>query len=268
MSDKITFETVLEVKHFTDNLFWFKTTKPEALKDVDHVTDGEFVMIGLPDLSIPMRAYSFANPVSDDHLEFLSIHVPQGALTSELVKINVGDKVRVDSRAHGSLLLQALDFKSAEEAQVAGRARRLWMMSTGTGLAPFLSLARSEILYDKDLNLFEDVIVTHTCRTEAELVFGDELRAAGAKVYQSVTREDPTGDHHAGRITDLLRTGAVFEDLGFKERALDPEWDRVMLCGNLPFNKELISMLEASGFVIGTTRSPGSYLKETAFVDK
>lgn len=262
----ISLESVLEVKHFTENLFWFKTTKPECLKDLNHVTDGQFVMIGLPDTSIPMRAYSFANPAEEDHLEFLSIHVPNGPLTSRLKDIKIGDKIRVENQSYGTLLLQALDLQEPDPSNT--HKRRLWLISTGTGLAPFLSIARSKILYDEDLNLFDEIIVTHTCRTKGELVFRQELENAGATVYQTVTQEEPEENQHNGRITELIHSGKIFKDLKIEADDLNPKWDRVMLCGNMPFNKELISMLENRGFAIGTVRSPGTYLKETAFVDK
>ena len=249
-------ETVLEIKHFTDDLFWFKTTKgPEWEKK--NFQPGEFTMIGMPDADVT-RAYSIANSPDDDFLEFFSIKVQDGPLTSKLQHIQVGDTVEVSHRAIGTLLLRNLDPEPC-----INENGRLWMISTGTGLAPFLSLARHPEVYE----YYEQVFVTHTCRTNDELVFREELEAHGATVYQTVTREEPRAGVFTGRITDNIRSGKVFSDLGLDMSQFDKTRDRIMICGGPSFNNEIRDMLEAVGWMHGTMRSPGDFVQERAFVE-
>ncbi len=195
-------ETVVSVKHYTDRLFSFRITRPQSLR----FRSGEFVMIGLPNAEKPVyRAYSVASPSWDDELEFFSIKVPDGPLTSELQKIQVGDTVIMRQKSTGTLVLDALT-----------PAKRLFMISTGTGIAPFASLLRDPDTYEK----FEQVILTHTCRDNAELVYGQELVAAlendpligeltGGRVtlYNSTTREESA---RMGRITALIGSGKFY----------------------------------------------------------
>ena len=249
-------ETVLEIKHFTDDLFWFKTTKSEAW-DKRNFQPGEFTMIGMPDADVT-RAYSIANSPDDDFLEFFSIKVQDGPLTSKLQHIKVGDIVEVSHRAIGTLLLRNLD----PEPCIEGNGR-LWLVSTGTGLAPFLSLARHPEVYE----YYEKVIVTHTCRTNDELVFREELEAHGATVYQSVTREEPRAGVFSGRITDNIRSGNLFRQLGLDMSQFDKARDRIMICGGPSFNNEIRDMLEEAGWMHGTMRSPGDFVQERAFVE-
>lgn len=248
-------ETVLEVKHYTDNLFWFKTTKSEEWKE-KNFQPGEFTMIGMGDEKLT-RAYSIANSPQDDYLEFLSIKVEDGPLTSRLKNIKPNDQIEVTVKPIGTLLLRNLDPEPCVNDN-----GRLWLISTGTGLAPFLSLARHYEVYD----YYKEIIVTHTCRTNDELVFRPELEKFGAKVWQSVTRESPQGDVHEGRITEAISNGSLFDALGLKQRWFDINYDRIMICGNMDFNNEIRSILEAKGWEHGTMRSPGHFVQEKAFV--
>lgn len=249
-------ETVLEIEHYTDDLFWFKTTKgPEWEKK--NFQPGEFTMIGMPSVDVT-RAYSIANSPDDEHLEFFSIKVQDGPLTSKLQHIKVGDVVKVSHKAIGTLILRNLD----PEPCMNGNGR-LWMISTGTGIAPFLSLARHPEVYE----YYEQVIVTHTCRTNDELQFRKELESFGATVYQSVTREDPTDNVFSGRITDNIRSGKLFSDLELDITEFDKTRDRIMICGGPSFNNEIREMLESVGWIHGTMRSPGDFVQERAFVE-
>ena len=139
---------------------------------------------------------------------------------------------------------------------------RLWLVSTGTGLAPFLSIARNPEAYE----YYDQVIVTHTCRTNKELVFKDELEAHGAIVYQSVTREEPTIGRFNGRITDKIHSGELFKELEFDDKWFDPTRDRIMICGGPSFNDEIRGILEEAGWEHGTMKSPGHFVQERAFV--
>lgn len=249
------FETVLEIEHYTDDLFWFKTTKSEEWNK-KNFQPGEFTMLGMIDDDL-RRAYSIANSPDDDYLEWLSIKVPDGPLTSRLQHIKPGDELEISTRAIGTLLLRNLDPDPC-----INENGRLWMISTGTGLAPFLSLARHPEVYE----YYEEVIVTHTCRTNDELVFREEIEAHGARVYQTVTREEPGAGRFSGRITDKINDGSVFRDLGIDQDFFDKSRDRIMICGGPSFNNELRDMLEAAGWMHGTMRSPGDFVQERAFV--
>jgi ferredoxin--NADP+ reductase len=250
-------EKVMAIEHYTDDLFWFRTTKSDAWEK-KNFQPGEFTMIGMGDKLSPNRAYSIANSPEDDYLEFLSIKVEDGPLTSRLQNIAVGDEIEVSPKAIGTLLLRNLE----PEPCINGNGR-LWMISTGTGLAPFLSLARHPEVYE----YYEEVIVTHTCRTNAELVFRRELEQAGAKVYQTVTREAPAEGVYKGRITDNIRSGLLFSNLGVDPLMFDKSRDRIMICGGPAFNNEIRDMLESVGWMHGTMRSPGDFVQERAFVE-
>ncbi|MFK0686945.1 ferredoxin--NADP reductase [Mesorhizobium sp. IMUNJ 23033] len=249
-------ETVVSVKHYTDRLFSFRITRPQSLR----FRSGEFVMIGLPNAEKPVyRAYSVASPSWDDELEFFSIKVPDGPLTSELQKIQVGDTVIMRQKSTGTLVLDALT-----------PAKRLFMISTGTGIAPFASLLRDPDTYEK----FEQVILTHTCRDNAELVYGQELVAAlendpligeltGGRVtlYNSTTREESA---RMGRITALIGSGKFYSDLGIDK--LNPETDRIMICGSMHMLKDVKELAESLGFHEGSLHQPSSFVVERAFV--
>ena len=249
-------ETVVSVRHYTDRLFSFRITRPQSLR----FRSGEFVMIGLPNAEKPVyRAYSVASPAWDEELEFFSIKVPDGPLTSELQKIQIGDTVLVRPKATGTLVLDALT-----------PAKRLFMISTGTGIAPFASLLRDPDTYEK----FEQVVLTHTCRDVAELAYGQELVAALADdpligeftsgrvtLYNSTTREE---SERMGRITALIGSGKFHTDLRIDR--LDPETDRIMICGSMHMLKDVKELAEGLGFVEGSLSHPATFVVERAFV--
>ncbi|AZO57172.1 MULTISPECIES: ferredoxin--NADP reductase [unclassified Mesorhizobium] len=249
-------ETVVSVKHYTDRLFSFRITRPQSLR----FRSGEFVMIGLPNAEKPVyRAYSVASPAWDEELEFFSIKVPDGPLTSELQKIQVGDTVIMRQKSTGTLVVDALT-----------PAKRLFMISTGTGIAPFASLLRDPDTYEK----FDQLILTHTCRDNAELIYGQELVAAlesdpligeltagRVTLYNSTTREESA---RMGRITALIGSGKFYSDLGIEK--LNPETDRIMICGSMHMLKDVKELAESLGFQEGSLSHPSSFVVERAFV--
>lgn len=250
-------QTVTAVEHYTDRLFSFRLTRPQSLR----FRSGEFVMIGLiGDNGKPLlRAYSIASPSWDDELEFYSIKVPDGPLTSKLQNIKVGDDVILRTKPVGTLVLDAL---------IPGK--RLFLFATGTGFAPFASLIRDPETYEK----FESVVVTHTCRDVAELDYSSRLIAqlpndpligemVGDKLtyYPTTTRETSP---IMGRITTLIESGEMFSDLGIAE--LDPDTDRAMLCGSMDFNTDVRNILEERGFEEGANSKPATFVLEKAFV--
>lgn len=250
-------ETVLSVRHWTDRLFSFSLTRDPGFR----FSNGHFTMIGLEAEPRPiLRAYSIASPNYEDHLEFFSIKVPDGPLTSRLQHIQPGDKVLVGHKPTGTLLIDYL---------LPGK--RLYLMATGTGLAPFLSIVRDPETYEK----FDQVILTHGVRQVNELAFRDFLSrdlpadeilgemVSGHFTYlPTVTRET---FERQGRITDLLASGQLARDAGMP--AFDPANDRVMICGSMGLNADLTAMLRAQGFAEGNTSTPGHFVVEKAFVD-
>ena len=252
-----TIETVLEVKHYTDRLFWFRITRPDAFR----FRSGEFVMIGLPkeDGKPLLRAYSIASPFWDEALDFYSIKVADGPLTSRLQHIQPGDQVLLGRKPTGTLVLDALK-----------PGKRLYMISTGTGIAPFASLIRDPETYEK----FDQVILTHTCRDVAELAYGNELveavksdeligEMAQEKLvhFASTTREDSPVK---GRVTDLIESGELFGHLNVPP--LDPEVDRVMICGSEGLLKDTRQICLDRGFIEGSNAAPADFVVEKAFV--
>jgi ferredoxin/flavodoxin---NADP+ reductase len=249
-------ETVTAVEHYTDRLFRFRITRPQSLR----FRSGEFVMIGLPNAAKPvMRAYSIASPSWDEELEFFSIKVDDGPLTQHLQKIKVGDTVIMRPKPTGTLVNDAL---------LPGE--RLFMISTGTGFAPFASLIRDPETYEK----FPTVIATHTCRLKDELTYSRETVEAtladplvgevanGHLLYfPSSTREDTA---NMGRITTLIENGDMFRTLNIAP--LDPAKDRIMVCGSMAFMKDIRAMIEPMGFVEGSNNEPGTFVVERAFV--
>lgn len=249
-------ETVTSVRHYTDRLFMFRMTRPRSFR----FRSGEFVMIGLPNAKRPIyRAYSIASPSWDDEIEFFSIKVPDGPLTRDLQKITPGDTILMRPKPTGTLVNDAL---------LAGK--RLFLYSSGTGIAPFASLIRDPETYEK----FETVILTHTCREVAELAYGFELVAAAREDplvgeeaearlihYPTTTRE--TSDR-MGRITDLVQSGELFRELGIP--GLDAKSDRCMICGAMALLKDMKSLLEADSFTEGSNSSPADFVIERAFV--
>lgn len=251
-------QTVTSVKHWTDRLFSFRVTRPASLR----FRSGEFVMIGLMgDNGKPLlRAYSIASPAWDEELEFYSIKVPEGPLTSKLQHIQPGDKIILRPKPVGTLVHDAI---------LPGK--RLWFLATGTGFAPFASLLREPETWEK----YDQVIMMHTCRETAELDYGralveslkdDELigELIGDKLlyYPTTTREAST---YTGRVTDNLASGKVFADLGI-EGPLDPAFDRAMICGSLAFNVDVKAILEGFGLREGANSDPAEFVVEKAFV--
>ena len=249
-------ETVLSVTHYTDRLFRFTMTRPAGFR----FRSGEFAMIGLMVGDKPIyRAYSIASPAWSEELEFFSIKVPDGPLTQHLQKIQPGDKVLMRKKPTGTLVLDALT-----------PGKRLYMFSTGTGIAPFASLIRDPETYEK----YEEVILTHTCREVAELKYGfdlvEEIRAdemlseiVGDKLkhYATVTREDFP---FKGRITDLIENGKLFTDLGVPP--LNPQVDRGMICGSMAMIRDTAALLEKAGLTEGANNNPAEFVIERAFV--
>jgi ferredoxin--NADP+ reductase len=229
-------QTVTAVKHWTDRLFSFRVTRPKSLR----FRSGEFVMIGLlGDNGKPLlRAYSIASPAWDDELEFYSIKVPDGPLTSRLQHIQPGDEIILRPKPVGTLVHDAL---------LPGK--RLWFLATGTGIAPFASLMREPETYEK----YDSVIMMHTCREANELEYGRQLveslpddpligdMVAGKLHYYPTTTREPSA--RMGRITDNLTSGKVFADLGLPP--MDPEEDRAMVCGSLAFNHDVKAVEKA-----------------------
>ncbi|WP_149537166.1 ferredoxin--NADP reductase [Siccirubricoccus phaeus] len=251
-------ETVTWVHHWTDRLFSFRCTRDPALRFVA----GQFAMIGLLVNGKPLvRAYSMVSPPWDEELEFLSIKVQDGPLTSRLQHIRPGDTVLIGRKPTGTLLTENL---------LPGKT--LWFLATGTGLAPFMSLIREPDVYEK----YERVVLCHTVREVKELAYRDyiskelpaheflgEMLRGKLIYYPSVTREPfPV----QGRITTLMESGKVFADLGLP--VMSPEQDRVMICGSEALNADVTALLEARGFVEGNNSKPGTYVVEKAFVTK
>jgi ferredoxin/flavodoxin---NADP+ reductase len=254
-----TLETVLSVEHFTDRLFAFRTTRPASFR----FRSGEFVMIGLPVAGKPLlRAYSIACPEWDETLGFYSIKVPDGPLTSRLQLIAPGDQVLLGRKTVGTLVLDALTG-----------GRTLWLLSTGTGIAPFASIIRTPETYSR----FERVVLVHSCREAAELKYGQAL-VADAKAdplvgdeataqlshITSVTREAwPLTE----RITTMIDNGSLFAAAGLDQAAFDPAHDRVMICGSLDMLTDLKARCVAAGLEEGSNSAPGAFVIEKSFVD-
>ncbi len=250
-------ETVLTVEHYTDRLFRFRTTRPRSFR----FRSGEFVMIGLakPDGRPLLRAYSVASPAWDEELEFYSIKVPDGPLTSRLQLIRPGDKVLLARKPTGTLVLDALT-----------PGERLYLFSTGTGFAPFASLVRDPDCYER----YKQVIVTHTCRDVAELRYSQELvmqlqddplvgeaAARQLTLYATTTREPSA---RMGRITTLIETGQLFTDLGVPP--LNPATDRAMICGSMDMIQDVKALMIKAGLTEGSNAAPAEFVIEKAFV--
>jgi ferredoxin--NADP+ reductase len=252
-------EKVLSVHHWNDTLFSFKTTRDPGLR----FENGQFVMIGLTVNNRPLvRAYSIASANYEEHLEFLSIKVQDGPLTSRLQHLQPGDDLLVSQKPVGTLVLH--DLKPA---------RHCYMFSTGTGLAPFMSLIRDPELYER----FEKVVLIHGTRVVSELAYEDFItrellenefigEAAKEKLiyYPTVTREP---FRNQGRLTDLVESGKLFTDIGLPP--LNPEIDRGMICGSPAMLADTRKLLDDRGFIVSPSiGEPGDYVFERAFVDK
>lgn len=250
-------ETVLSVHHWNDTLFSFKTTRDPSLR----FKSGQFVMIGLEVEGKPlMRAYRVVRGHYEEHLEFYSIKVPDGPLTSCLQHLEVGDNIFVSRKPTGSLIIDNLK-----------PGKNLYLLSTGTGLAPFMSVIRDPDYFDA----YDKVILVHGVRWKSELGYRDyitkELPAHeyfGEAIqdqliyYPTVTRED---FDNQGRLTDLIENGQRFKDIGLPD--LNPEHDRVMICGSPSMLRDLVDLLKDRGFTEGTSHAPGEFVIERAFVE-
>ncbi len=251
-------ERVLSVHHWTDRLFSFTTTRDASLR----FANGHFTMIGLRVDGKPMlRAYSIASANHEDHLEFLSIKVHAGPLTSRLQHIQVGDPIIVGRKPTGTLVIDYL---------LPGK--RLYLFGTGTGLAPFLSIVRDPATYEK----FEQIILVHGVRTADELAYHDllvehlpsheflgDLVSQQLRYYPTVTRQSY---RNMGRVTTLIESGKLFTDLGLPP--LSPAHDRAMICGSPAMLRDLKHLLEQRGFKEGNTSTPGDFVIERAFAEQ
>jgi ferredoxin/flavodoxin---NADP+ reductase len=229
---------VKEVEHYTDSLFKFKLTKTDEYK----FKAGQFTMINVD--GAPKRAYSFTSGPEDDFIEFYSIKVPNGPLTSKLQKIQVGDFVNVSPKATGTLIIDNLT-----------QGTDLWLLATGTGIAPFISMLCDPKTYDT----FKNIHVVWSVREKEELdAFDEWLNSIGIDYIPIVTR-DKRWEGETRRITTLIESGNVIPNL-------NPDNDKVMLCGNMDFNKEIMAMLEERSYTEGSSREAGSFVLEKAFV--
>ena len=250
-------ENVTEIHHWTDKTFSFKTTRDMSFR----FKNGEFAMIGLEIDGKPLlRAYSVVSPNHEDHLEFLSIKVPNGPLTSKLQHIKIDDEIIVNSKPTGTLVCDYL---------LPGR--NLFLFSTGTGLAPFMSIVRDPETYEK----FEKIILTHTVRTSKELAYkdlltnlnNDEIYSEVTKnnfiYFNTVTREKWDNE---GRITDWIKENTLWKKVGVE--SFKPEIDRVMICGSEEMTFDLKKIFEKLGSVEGSTKVQGGFVIEKAFAEK
>ena len=253
----LTSETVTSVTHWDDHMFSFRLTRPPSFR----FNAGEFVMLGLMTGEKPLlRAYSMASPTWDEEIEFLSIKVADGPLTSRLQKIVPGDQVLLGKKPTGTLVADAL---------LPGK--RLFMLATGTGLAPFMSVAREPDIYER----FEQLVVVHSVRQVVDLAYREMLEArladdplVGEEAVKrlhyvpTVTRDD---FHTRGRIGDVMASGKLFDGLDGPD-AFDPETDRIMMCGSMAMIRDFAERFENMGFSEGAHSHPGHYVIERAFV--
>src|SRR6266404_9498778 len=251
-------ETVLSVRHWTESLFSFTATRDPGFR----FQNGQFAMIGIEVDGRPLlRAYSMASANHEDALEFFSIKVPDGPLTSRLQKIGEGDIILVGRKATGTLVTGNL---------IPGR--RLLLLSTGTGLAPFASLIKSPDVYES----YETIVLAHGCRQVSELAYGEQV-VEGLRqhelfgpmikdklIYYPIVTREPF--RNRGRITDLIESGQLFSDIGLS--GLDRQNDRIMLCGSPAMLDELRATFTARGFTEGNHSEPGHFVIEKAFAER
>jgi len=255
----LTEETVTSVHHWTDTLFSFTATRSPSFRFLN----GQFTMMGLMQQNGRplLRAYSMVSTSYEEELEFFSIKVPDGPLTSRLQHIKTGDRILVSKKPTGTLIVDNL---------IAGR--NLYLFSSGTGLAPFMSIVRDPETYAR----FEKIVLVHGCRQVAELAYGERITESmpqdeyiGEQVraqliyFPTVTREP---FRNRGRITDLITSGQLFSAIGLP--ALDPACDRAMLCGSPQMLTDVTAILEARGFTEGSSGKPAEYVIEKAFVER
>jgi len=256
---KYSTEKVLSVHHWNDRLFSFKTTRQQGLR----FENGQFVMIGIEVEGRPLtRAYSMASPNYEEHLEFFSIKVPNGPLTSRLQHLKVGDDLLVSRKPTGTLVIHDLR-----------PGKNLYLLSTGTGLAPYMSLIQDIEMYER----FEKIILVHGVRTVNELAYADFIENElpnneffGEEVknkliyYPTVTQE---GFRNQGRLTNLIKSGKLFTDIGLPP--INPKEDRAMICGSAEMLKDTKELLDSLGLEVSPRiGQPGDYVIEHAFVEK
>ena len=258
-SSKFYIEKVTSVHHWNDTLFSFKTTRDPGLR----FENGQFVMIGLEVNGRPLvRAYSIASANYEEELEFFSIKVQNGPLTSRLQHLKVGDDLMVSRKPTGTLVLS--DLKPG---------RNLYLFGTGTGLAPFMSLIKDPETYER----FEKVILFHGVRTVSEVAYHEFIQdhlpkdeflgehVQGKLIYYPTVTREPF--RNQGRLTDLIESGKLFSDIGLPP--LNPETDRAMLCGSPSMLKDTCALLDARGFKVSPRiGEPGDYVIERAFVEQ
>lgn len=251
-------ETVTSVHHWNDTLFSFTTTRDPGFR----FKNGHFTMIGLMDNGRPLlRAYSIVSANYDDHLEFFSIKVPDGPLTSKLQHLKVGDTVLVNNKPTGTLILDHLK-----------PGRNLYLLATGTGLAPFMSIIKDPEVYEQ----YEKVILVHGVRWVSELAYADQIceelpnneffgeMIQGKLIYYPTVTREPF--RNQGRITELMTSGKLFDDIQLPQPNLED--DRFMLCGSPAMLKDLCAMLDEWGFNEARQGRLGEYVIERAFVEK
>ena len=241
---------VTDVTHHTDRLFKFRTTRPKTFR----FRAGEFVLIGLDHWSEKlqknkpiMRAYSMCSGPYDDELEFYSIKVPDGPLTSKLQHIKIGDELILGPKSTGTLVTSSIILGG-----------NLWLMGTGTGIAPFMSLLRDPEIYEQ----FDNIYVTWTTRTHEEQNAYAPILESGVHdctYIPTFTQDEPLDSEYKGRITNLIKDGTLFSEA-------TPENDKVMLCGSIEFNLEMKEYLEERGWEEGSKQSIGTFVLEKAFV--
>ena len=239
-------QRVTSIHKWSEKTFSFTTTRPQDFR----FENGEFVTLGLkPEGKLIARAYSIVSNNDTEHLEFLSIHVPDGPLTSRLAQIQIGEGVWINSKTTGSLTLKHV---------LPGRV--LYMLSTGTGLAPFMSLIRSPELYDA----FERVVLVHSVRTVKELAYQQELEARSGDrlVYVPTVTREPFAENRRGTV--LFQSGELFEH--YQLPIADPQQDRIMICGNPDMNKDMTEYLKQWGWTMTNHRGVGNFTVEKAFV--
>ena len=232
---------VTEVEHYTDKLFRIRTERPRSFR----FTAGEFTMIGLPDTNIT-RAYSFTSGPGDDYLEFYSIKVPNGPLTSALQNIQVGNSIEVSERTTGTLTLANIELGGD-----------LWLLATGTGIAPFVSILRDPSTYD----CFENIHVAWSVRTKDELNSYSDFLSEMPIDFTPIVTQDKSWTGLNKRITTKISAGVLLPEL-------DPITNKVMICGSMDFNTDIKSMLNEYNWREGNKRSAGTFVQEKAFVQK
>ena len=235
----IVFLKITEVEHYTDTLFRIRTERPNTFR----FTAGEFTMIGMGDDDIN-RAYSITSGPYDDFLEFYSIKVPDGPLTSRLQHVKVGDELEVGDKPTGTLTLANLELGGD-----------LWMLATGTGIAPFISLLRDPTTYDS----FNRIHVVWSVRQAKELLSYNEFLQEMDIDYIPIVTRDPEWPEQRNRMTDLIKDGIILTNG-------DPNTDKIMICGSMPFNNDLKDIVTNSGWVEGNRRTAGNFVQEKAFV--